>query len=92
MLEELITHEVTTTLYINNELQKVTLDVFGLAAYDVILGLPWLRKRNPRINWVNRILSFADQISTPKPKPTHRQSLIVDEIEINNLNSTKRSF
>jgi hypothetical protein len=46
-----ITHEVTgVTLSIQDHQEKLDLDVFGLATHDIILGLPWLREHNPRID------------------------------------------
>jgi hypothetical protein len=49
--EAKITHEVTrVTLSIQNHQEEIDLDVFGLATHDIILGLPWLREHNPRID------------------------------------------
>jgi hypothetical protein len=49
--ETRITHKVTSvTLNIQKHQEKITFDVFGLATHDIILGLPWLRKHNPRID------------------------------------------
>ena len=49
--EERITHEVRqVTLSIQEHEEKIDLDVFGLATHDIILGLPWLREHNPRID------------------------------------------
>jgi transposase InsO family protein len=88
--ESVIRHEVMTTLHIQDKQWKVNLDVFGLAAHDIILGIPWLRESNPQIDWVNRTLSFADQKSTTGPKPTHRQRSMVDEKTLNNISSKTR--
>ena len=32
--------------------------VLPLENYDIILGMPWLRKHNPNINWSTNTLSF----------------------------------
>jgi hypothetical protein len=45
-----ITHALRTKLNIQGHQEKINLDVFGLAAHDVVLGLPWLREHNPRID------------------------------------------
>ena len=52
--ESEITYEVLSVpLQIQNHFEQLDLDAFGMATHDVILGLPWLRKHNPRINWKN---------------------------------------
>jgi hypothetical protein len=49
--EARITHEVSKVeLRIQEHQEVITFDVFGLATYNVILGLPWLREHNPRID------------------------------------------
>ena len=35
---------------LGDENERLTLAVFSLAEYDVILGRPWLTKNNPQIN------------------------------------------
>lgn len=87
--ESLIKHEVLTTLDIQGHQWKGCLDVFGLAAHDIILGLPWLREINPQINWEKGSISFANRNSTTGLKPTHRQRSMVDEKTINNMTSKK---
>ena len=87
--EPVITHEVTTLLYIQNQPMRVHLDVLGLAAKDIILGLPWLREFNPQIDWKHRTLSLGDCANARNSKPTPRQSTTVDENTINNISSKK---
>jgi hypothetical protein len=49
--ESEVTHEVlSVTLRIQNHEEQLDLDALGMATHDVILGLPWLRKHNPRID------------------------------------------
>ena len=79
-----ITHEVTTRINIQGDQRKQTLDVFGLAAHDIILGLPWLRENNPVIDWATRTLSWRNRNDTTNSKPTHRQRSMVDEKKYNN--------
>jgi hypothetical protein len=43
-------HEVHTTLQIQEQNQRMTLDVISLADFDIILGILWLREYNPHIN------------------------------------------
>ena len=54
--ESEITHEVRqVTLSIQEHVEEIDLDVIGLATHDIILGLPWLRKHNPRIDWKSKV-------------------------------------
>jgi hypothetical protein len=53
-----VTHETTATVRIGRHQTKVTLDVLCLAGKDLILGLPWLREHNPRVDWKTGTLSF----------------------------------
>ena len=88
--ESVIRYEVETEVSIQKHRVKQNLDVLGLAAHDIILGLPWLRKVNPKIDWANRTLSFENQDDTTDSKPTRRQRSTVDEKKYNyNLTSTK---
>jgi transposase InsO family protein len=87
--ESLIRHEVLTTLDIQGYQWKGCLDVFGLAAHDVILGLPWLKEINPQIDWGKGSISFASRKDTTGSKPTRRQRSTVDEKTINNIASKK---
>jgi transposase InsO family protein len=77
--ESTIKHEVSTKLHIQGHQETIYLDVFGLAAHDIILGIPWLREHNPRINWITRTLSLKNCQCTNSSMPTHRQRSMVDE-------------
>jgi hypothetical protein len=87
--ESLILHETITELDIQGTKRKTHLDVFGLAAHDIILGLPWFRENNPQIDWKKGSISLANHTDTPDSKPTHRQRSMVDEKAINNIASHK---
>jgi transposase InsO family protein len=82
----LIKHEVLgAPLEIQDHSEEIDLDYFGLATHDVILGIPWLRKHNPRINWTQRQLSFEDCDCTSSLALTHRQRSMVNENAVNNI-------
>ena len=87
--ESTIKHEVTTRLNIQGYQRRIHLDVFGLAAHDLILGLPWLRENNPQIDWGKGSISFRNHTDTPGSGPTHQRRLMVDEKTINNIASHK---
>lgn len=57
----IIRHEVNEWIQVSPLKESlVRLSVFGLATHDIILGLPWLRDQNPRIDWKNRVISPDD--------------------------------
>ena len=91
--EDQITHEVIRVpLQIQQHLEEIDLDVFEMATHDIILGLPWLRKHNPWIDWKNRCLSLTRCGCATTSKPAQRNKTLVDEKTINNIASTKRRF
>jgi hypothetical protein len=45
-----ITHDTIAMINIKGRSMRVHLDIFGLAAHDIILGLPWLKESNPQID------------------------------------------
>jgi len=40
--------------------EELTFDVVGMATYYIILGMPWLKKHNPVIDWKKGVLTFAN--------------------------------
>ena len=92
MLGELfVTHKVVQRhLKVFNHKELIDLDVLGTAAYDIILGLPWLREHNPWIDWKNqRITLKCHGLGTPRQRPAQLTTQLVDEKEINNISSNK---
>ena len=69
--------------------KEITLDIFGIATHDVILGLPWLRKHNLSIDWVKRTLLLDCDYGTPQLRPTQLTMQLADEKEIAIISSTK---
>ncbi len=53
---EWICKEVYIEVIILNDSQKLTLNVFKLIKYNVILEMLWLHKKNSQINWINKEL------------------------------------
>ncbi len=53
---EWITDQVHIKAIILGDSQELTFDVLNLIKYDAILGMPWLRKKNPRIDWISKEL------------------------------------
>ena len=42
--------------------QQVTLHVMTCGKENMILGLPWLKKANPTVNWATQTLTFNESI------------------------------
>ena len=53
-----ITHKVKLRLIIGSDEEQFEFYVTSLGPEKVILGLPWLRDRNPRINWQEGTMSL----------------------------------
>ncbi len=51
-----ITNQVHIKAIILEDSQKLTFDVLNSIKYDAILGMPWLRKKNSRIDWISKEL------------------------------------
>jgi hypothetical protein len=63
-----ITHKVSLTLQIGQDKEKFDFFVTSLGPEKVILGLPWLRHRNPAIDWqAGTMYLNADQGMGPEP-------------------------
>ena len=73
-----ITHYVDLDIEIHGRKRKERLLVTGLGKHKVILGLPWLRKANPIIDWEKGTLQWRQPIrnkdtlgtKTPTRTPT----------------------
>jgi len=55
-----IHEEVHIEAIIRNNPQELRLDVLKSAKYDAILGMPWLREKNPQIDWINKELYVTE--------------------------------
>ena len=54
-----ITHQVSLFITIKGHREKATFEVCNLGKAFLILGLPWLRKHNPEIDWSNGEVKFT---------------------------------
>ena len=59
-IDELIYLE-TLLLQMNFEhhLKNIIFDIYPEGAYDIILGIPWLRAHNPEISWDTEDIDFT---------------------------------
>ena len=86
-----ITHEVTVDLKLALEYEnRITLDVLGTAAHDVILGLPWLRDHNPHVDWKANRISWSHTKARMDSIPSHAHAEMEDEKTIARIASTRR--
>src|SRR5690349_4380700 len=56
-----LTHYTTSTLTINGHQETITLFVTKLGRYPIVLGLPWLKKHLPLIDWARDSLMFVSK-------------------------------
>ena len=59
--------------------EEITFDVVGMATHHVILGMPWLKKHNPVIDWTKGVLRFEQTGNVTSIHPIHRQRTMIDE-------------
>ena len=51
----------TLQVNMNGKIMEVTFWVAGIGSSDLLLGLPWLRQYNPRVDWSELKVEFPDQ-------------------------------
>ena len=59
--------------------EEITFDIIGMATYNVILGMPWLNKHNPEINWKTKVLKFGRSGDVTSIRPISQQRTIIDK-------------
>ena len=88
--ESEITRKVSSIpIKLSKHHKEIDLDVFRIATHDIILGLPWLQKHNPKIDWVKRTLSLDCDYGTPQSRPAQLTMQLADKKEIAIISSTK---
>ncbi|KAF4482546.1 Transposon Tf2-9 polyprotein [Colletotrichum fructicola Nara gc5] len=58
--------------YLNRK-ERIQFDIADLGTYDIVLGLPWLRTNNPRIDWSKGQLHWDHDDSVPE-QPCQNQA------------------
>lgn len=53
-----VTHETSVTLVTGGHAELISLDVCRLARYPIVLGVTWLRRHNPSVDWRANRLTF----------------------------------
>jgi len=54
-----ITHEAIVNLEAKTHTEEVRLEIVEIAKDKIILGMPWLRKHNSKIDWLRGMLKFS---------------------------------
>ena len=55
-----ITHKVLFNFVLKNHAEKITAFVIQKCKYELILGLPWLEKHQPYVNWKENTITFGE--------------------------------
>jgi hypothetical protein len=54
-------HKATVTLTINDYREEIKLHCITMGNSTIIVGLPWLQKHNPNINWKEGRITFDSE-------------------------------
>ena len=65
--------------------EEIVLDITDMASHDVVLGMPWLKKHNPVINWRKGVLKFEQCDCVIDIEPTRGRRFAADEAREFNL-------
>ena len=77
---------------IQNNNSKESFIVLPLATYDAILGMPYLKKFNPTIDWNNHSIQFTTtQTSNSKPSSSEATNRNSRNMKVQNDNKRKES-
>ena len=58
---ELVCHETQPMEIVTRHYaERIHLDIVKLATQDIYLGMPWLKKHNPVVNWKTGVLTFRN--------------------------------
>ena len=84
---------IPSPMLIQQHHEIITVDVFGLAAHNVILNIPWLKTHNPTMDWKTGILTFQRVGNVTNIEPIRRQRMAINEKKKTGRASTnKRTF
>ena len=59
-----ITHEAIIPMNIGSHREQIRFQVANLQKHEAILGMPWLKKHNPTMNWDKEQISFNSERGT----------------------------
>ena len=77
-----ITHKVRLLLKVGQDKEKFDFFVTSLGPEKVILGLPWLRHRNPSIDWQKGTMKLSATSGTsPEPIEVEVTKIVANRME-----------
>ena len=84
-----ITHKVRLLLKVGQDEEKFNFFVTSLGPEKVILGLPWLRHRNPSIDWQGTMKLSATSGTSPEPIEVEVTKIAANRMERHRLLAEK---
>lgn len=81
-------------VFINGKNQGVSFDVVPLGKVDILLGMPWLKRYNPQINWRNGQVGFPTDYSSdeePSTDDERSQTSTEEDSEVSREDTTDTS-
>src|SRR5688572_20634377 len=76
-----IRHFASLNITIGNRTNRLNFFVCGLRKQSVILGLPWLKRNNPDIDWAKGTLTWrTPMFSDPKTPSTAKASPVINQV------------
>jgi hypothetical protein len=75
-----VTHDTTLNLTINNHQEIIKLHCIMIGNSPIIVGLPWLKKHNPNINWKEGRVTFDSEKCAREclEKSPHAKTILED--------------
>jgi predicted aspartyl protease len=74
-----VMHDATVELIINNHRETIKLHCITIGNSPIIVGLPWLKKHNPQINWKDGKVLFDSEKCTKEYLEASPHAKIVSE-------------
>jgi hypothetical protein len=75
----LVTHDAMVTMVINDHREEIRLHCITIGNSPIIIGLPWLRKHNPNIDWKEGKITFNSEKCGKNCLPTSPHATTVPE-------------
>jgi hypothetical protein len=77
-LPDVDSETIPLPLAIQSHHEEIVLDVLDTASHDIVLGIPWLEKHNPVIDWTKRVLRFTRCDCVIDINPVRQQCLTTE--------------
>ena len=78
-INAITTETELTQIAIRQHREVIKFDILEMATHDIILGMPWLKKHNPVVDWVTKQLRFKGGITVNAWKPREPRTRVMDE-------------